>query len=658
MSRRGRSKENTNPDSGHLSRRVVMAIVAVLLFATLAVSGRFAWGWWARRMATEQLEAWAINDALEWLDRADWFFAQNAASQLMRARSYRILEQQSACDEALAAAETLGATSQQIEAEELLGQIQSGEVFEQAERYITLLSSAGSAPNDIASALVMGCLARQQPSRAAVMLDGWAADMPDQAQTSYMRGLYWQRVNNLPEAQRSFELALELEPRHELAQVELASLLQRDKRLDDELKRFVDLASRYPRNELAFVGLARALRNQGRVDAARSVLEGAAATAEPTSRVALEMGQIELESGHYDQACRWLKRVELSTISTGEGISISVIALALAGDPTAAKWTYDRIVEASAVVRQSQDLRARLAVQPTDQQAAQTLQQLMKTLATKYADTNPFQISKADLAATDPNESPGMRLYREHCADCHGENGDGNGRASQYLFPLSRNLRHDRSRLVSSQNGIPTLEDVKKVIQLGMPGSSMPAFDQLNEEQRTQLAETVMEMRRQGVREELMSRLRSMGEEIDNDELDEIVVSLTTPGQPTAALPVRPSTADSVARGKELYLKHACESCHGETGEGDELLPMFDDMGMSVAPRNLVHDFFRGGDAPESLYHRIVVGMPGSPHPASAMTVDEATDLIDFIDSLGQQPKRASTNHQRAIEARTRPVFE
>ena len=658
MSRRGRTTENKSPDSGHLSRRVVMAIVAVLLLTTLTVSGRFIWGWWARRAAAERLEAWAVDDALDWLDRADWFFAQNTTNQLMRARSYRLLGQESLREAALTAAEKLGATSQQLEAERLLGQIQSGEVFEQAERYIHQLSSAGSSPNDIASALVMGCLARQQPSRAAVMLDGWAADLPDQVQTSYMRGVYWQRMNNLPEAQKSLEQALELEPRHELAQVELASLLQRDKRLDDDLTRFVELATRYPRNELALVGLARALRNRGRVDAVRGVLEAAAAGDEPTSLVALEMGQIELESGQYDQACRWLKRVELSTISTGEGISISVIALALAGDPTAAKWTHDRIVDAAAIVRQSQDLRARLTVQPNDQQAAQTLRQLMSTLASKYQDTNPFQLSNVELEGNNPDESPGTRLYRQHCADCHGQNGDGNGRASQYLYPLPRNLRYDRSRLVSSLNGIATVGDVKKVIQLGMPGSSMPAFDELNDEQRTQLAETVMAMRRQGVREELTSRWRSMGEEIEDDELDEIVAALTSPGQPSTAPPFPASTADSVARGQQLYLKHACESCHGKTGEGDELLPLFDDMGMPVAPRNLIHDLFRGGNTPESLYQRIVVGMPGSPHPASAMTVDEATDLIHFVQSLGQDPRQTSTNHQRAIEAMSRPVLE
>jgi cytochrome c/Tfp pilus assembly protein PilF len=576
----------------------------------------------------------------------------------MRAKGYRILGLDSRYKEAMSVARQLGATRRQLEAEELLGKIQTGEIFEQAERYISTLSAAGASPNDIASALVMGCFEQGQLARAAVMLDGWAADLPDQAQTSYVRGLYWKRVNNLPEAEKLFRQSLELEPRHELAEVALASLLQREGRLDDDLARFQQLASRFPHNQETLVGLSRALRTRARIEEARSVLEAAAADAEPTSHVAFEMGQIELEAGEYAEANRWLKRVDATTVSTGEGLSISVIALALSGNTTAAKWTNDRVVEAATIVRKSQDLRARLATQPDDRQAALELRSLLQTLAAKYSDTNPFQLPTTAFEAKDPDARPGMQLYQRHCADCHGENGDGEGRASQYFYPLPRNLRHERYRLVSSLNGIPTLDDLKRVIREGVPGTSMVANEELSDQQLTQLAEIVLSMRREGVKEQAAARLRSMGEQVDDQELDAIAVSLTTAGDIATAPPFPDPTPESIARGRKLYVKHACQSCHGENGEGDEVLPMFDDRGMPVAPRHLGSGGFRGGDDPADLYRRIIIGMPGSPHPASAMTDDEATDLVHFVLSLRQPPSAPLTNHQRAVEAMSRPVLE
>jgi hypothetical protein len=81
-------------------------------------------------------------------------------------------------------------------------------------------------------------------------------------------------------------------------------------------------------------------------------------------------------------------------------------------------------------------------------------------------------------------------------------------------------------------------------------------------------------------------------------------------------------------------------------------MSLFDDTRLPTRPRDLVHEPFKGGHKPESIYLRISVGMPGTPHPACWNVPDEKLiDLVHYCGSLSQEPKLVLTNHQRAILA-------
>lgn len=133
----------------------------------------------------------------------------------------------------------------------------------------------------------------------------------------------------------------------------------------------------------------------------------------------------------------------------------------------------------------------------------------------------------------------------------------------------------------------------------------------------------------------------------------------TTPGETVVAPPIEPADAASIATGKELYVQHTCHSCHGQTGTGDDLTPLFDTRGQPAFPRDLVHDLFKGGNNAASIYLRIRLGMPGSPHPANILlTARQLIDLVRFCESLGREPKSNLSNYRRSIQASTRPAFE
>jgi mono/diheme cytochrome c family protein len=255
--------------------------------------------------------------------------------------------------------------------------------------------------------------------------------------------------------------------------------------------------------------------------------------------------------------------------------------------------------------------------------------------------------------------SGGDPLYAKHCAVCHGTLGDGLGRAARYLFPRPRNFGAGGLQMASTDNGVASLEDVERVIARGMPGTSMRAFDALNTSERRQLAQEVLRLRREAVHRQVASELRQAGEEPVEDELREAVERITTPGRPVA-LPGSWASGDgAVARGRAVYRTLGCDQCHGDDGMGAADRPLFDAQGEPNRARDLVHEPFKGGRERESIYLRVVVGMPGTAHPAAPkVPEDQLKDLVDYVLSLARPPQRLLTNHDRRTYADPRAYRE
>jgi len=72
----------------------------------------------------------------------------------------------------------------------------------------------------------------------------------------------------------------------------------------------------------------------------------------------------------------------------------------------------------------------------------------------------------------------GEAIYRERCAFCHGDNGDGNGPAARYLSPRPRDFTSSQFKFRATASGeLPLREDVIKIVREGVRGTAMPRWE-------------------------------------------------------------------------------------------------------------------------------------------------------------------------------------
>ena len=273
-------------------------------------------------------------------------------------------------------------------------------------------------------------------------------------------------------------------------------------------------------------------------------------------------------------------------------------------------------------------------------------------------------------------------LFREHCATCHGVDGSGKGPAAALLTPYPRDLRPGVFKFKSTGRADkPTHDDLLGLLQHGIPGTAMPSFATVNDEDLEALIQYVIYLSCRGETERrlidqimvedmsaesLLSAAQASVAEIashwKNASINMIPVAANEAKTNLAMSDDRAWYDDEtlIAKGKALF--HGplanCASCHGEAGNGNATTLDFDDwtkeyttkLGISPSdaasiktmkaagaltprqslPRKLQWGIFHGDDSDEALYRRLVVGVAGTPMPGLL--------LKDKPDGVGAEP--------------------
>jgi mono/diheme cytochrome c family protein len=186
----------------------------------------------------------------------------------------------------------------------------------------------------------------------------------------------------------------------------------------------------------------------------------------------------------------------------------------------------------------------------------------------------------------------GRNIYMHMCVFCHGENGDGGGRAVEYLYPWPRDFREGIFKFRSTPTGtLPRDEDIYRTIIEGIPGTAMPAWkDALSPEDTWALVYHIKSFSPRFKTEPQGEKIESTG--------------------------ILKSTPTLVARGKELFKELKCFRCHGQSLKGDgELAESLMDAWKHAV---FVHDItnpqhFKSGSRPEDLFRTISSGLDGTP---------------------------------------------
>ncbi len=208
-------------------------------------------------------------------------------------------------------------------------------------------------------------------------------------------------------------------------------------------------------------------------------------------------------------------------------------------------------------------------------------------------------------------------LYRQHCVHCHGINGDGAGPTAPFLNPYPRDYRLGKYKWKSTQTGAPpTHDDLKRIIREGVPGTSMPSFKLLPDEEVEALTHYVKYLSLRGELErDLIVEFSDLDtavvkppskrsqaeqeyvdgltpEELEEEiaDLDEIIEELTSEEvvldeflsrivdnwayayeRVTEVSPAPSRDLDqSIAAGRTLFFeKGGCATCHGQSALGD-----------------------------------------------------------------------------------------
>ncbi len=251
----------------------------------------------------------------------------------------------------------------------------------------------------------------------------------------------------------------------------------------------------------------------------------------------------------------------------------------------------------------------------------------------------------------------GQEAYTLYCVGCHGEQGDGQGPASRFLTPKPRDFRKGRVKFAAVPAGtLPRDEDLMRIITSGLAGTSMPAWNLLTTEERT----------------DIIAYIKTFSD-----------AWKATPGIPVPIKkdPFKKRPEDGVAEGEKVY--HglaACSSCHpayATKAKIAEHMKAYDiplssfreamyesvakdsEWGEVIKPPDFLADRVKAGTTREDLVRVIAAGVGGTAMPSwgTSLSNEQLWGLAYYVESLVQirDTKEASALKQTLL---TQPEFK
>jgi cytochrome c oxidase cbb3-type subunit 2 len=217
------------------------------------------------------------------------------------------------------------------------------------------------------------------------------------------------------------------------------------------------------------------------------------------------------------------------------------------------------------------------------------------------------------IAAEQGDAKTGKLVYQRYCMSCHGDQGNGQGEAAEYMSIKPRDYRQGTFKWRTTPSGsLPLDTDLEHTLMNGLYGTYMPTWRTLDDRSRR----------------DVIAYIKTFSSRFATEKPQAAIVIPLDPGYSEA----------SVTRGSAVYAKYNCSQCHGSKGQGDgpSAHELKDDWGNPIVPYDLTKGHVKCGDQSTDIYRVFMAGLSGTPMPtfADSLSSTDAWDLVHFIQSL------------------------
>lgn len=206
----------------------------------------------------------------------------------------------------------------------------------------------------------------------------------------------------------------------------------------------------------------------------------------------------------------------------------------------------------------------------------------------------------------------GKKVYFKYCANCHGENGDGNGPDAHLMKIKPADFRTGVYEFKSTPGAeLPTKNDIVRTLELGVRTTAMLPQLQLSHGEMEAVAGYIMDFSSKFKKEKA--------------------------GKPITIHPAPHKTAAMVKAGKKIF-DVTCAVCHGKNAEGDGPIAatLKDYRGNPIRPANLTERPLMRANTAKGLYRTIAAGLNGTPMASfsGAYKPKQIWSIVYYLETL------------------------
>jgi len=252
--------------------------------------------------------------------------------------------------------------------------------------------------------------------------------------------------------------------------------------------------------------------------------------------------------------------------------------------------------------------------------------------------TAPLFAVKPDMGS-EKQIAAGKQIYLQKCAQCHGEEGDGQGPGALNLNPPPRDFTGAVYKIKTTPGGmLATTRDLVNIIRKGLPYTSMPAWPRFSEEELLSLAYFIKSF---------------AAEDYQDEELLAEPIAFPSFSEP--------ADKESLERGRAFFEENKCIDCHGKYGYGDGPSgpTLMDNSDNPMRAADLSKPWtWRGGSSKQAILSALLAGIEGTPMPSIADNFTEERqkiDIVNYVYSLAQSraPDYANVLVARGVKTET-----